>query len=78
MATLKDVIQELHEFREENKAEHEQTKQKQDVTNSNVTNLQLWRARIEGAGWIVKQQWLVLVAIGTIAGGSVGIIIKFG
>jgi len=78
MPTLKDVIQKLDDFREENKAEHDEIKKKQDKTNGNVTDLQLWRARMEGAVWVVRNEWRVILAIATIASGSVGAIIKFG
>jgi len=78
MPTVKDVLAELAAFRTENKAEHEEIKAKQDKTNGNVTDLQLWRARMEGAAWVVRNEWRVILAIATIAGGSVGVIIKFG
>jgi hypothetical protein len=33
---------------------------------------------MEGAVWVVRNEWRVILAIATIAGGSVGVIIKFG
>jgi len=78
MPTVKDVIEKLDEFRTENRREHEEIKKKQDQTNSNVTALQVWRARMEGAAWVVRNEWRVILAIATIAGGSVGVVIKFG
>ena len=57
---------------------HDGIIERQDTTNGNVTDLQLWRARMEGAVWVVRNEWRVILAIATIASGSVGVIIKFG
>ena len=44
-------------------------------TNGNVTDLQLWRARIQGGSAVAVQSWKGLLAVGTIAIAIVSVVL---
>jgi hypothetical protein len=46
-----------------NDDDHTEIKQKQDHTNSNVTKLQEFKARVEGALYATKAGWGIAVAL---------------
>ena len=46
-----------------NDEDHVEIKGKQDFTNSNVSKLQEFRARVEGAFWLLRGQWAVGIAL---------------
>ena len=61
-----------------NDEDHAEIKHKQDATNSNVTKLQQWRAKMEGAAWALKHEWALIVGCSGVVSAVVGAILKWG
>ena len=45
-------------------------------TNGNVTDLQLWRARLQGGSAVAGQSWKGILAVGTIAIAIVSVVLS--
>lgn len=70
-STLAEIKTELREVRSDVRETRDQAKK----TNGNVTDLQLWRARIEGEASVAGGSWKLLLGIGTLAVTVVGLVL---
>jgi peptidoglycan hydrolase CwlO-like protein len=62
-----DLGGEIGRFRQENKEDHGEIKDAQKITNGNVSELQKWKERLEGAFMTIKVQWVAITAIAALA-----------